>query len=79
MHRLTCSRCGAERPSELTADAVCPKCGGTGVTTEVTLSDPIGTSEALVAELTPVDQDRDWKRRWLEAVRELGELLCSTH
>jgi len=38
-------------------------------------TDSITITDRVDAVLTPVDQTRDWRRRWTEVQRELGEVL----
>ncbi len=64
---VTCSKCGAPRPPELsvtTERPPCPDCGSTALTFSVTVEESISISDHCSAELVPGNQTRDWKQRW---------------
>lgn len=75
---VTCAGCGAPRPqSLLTGDSrtPCDSCGSSGLDVAIFVTDTTSVTETVELEVTPEEQDRDWRRRWLETQRELRDLL----
>ena len=63
MSKVTCSKCGSSRPSELTSTTVrppCPHCGATALAISVVMKGSISVSGHFNGEFVPGNQSRDW-------------------
>lgn len=67
MNEYFCSKCGANRSSEIAAmpeRPPCIKCGATALTSNLTIEEAVSAGEHIAAELVPANQVRDWEQRW---------------
>jgi hypothetical protein len=80
---VVCQGCGEPRSS--IADlpggqrSPCPNCGSTNINATIVIHESLHpASDSISITLTPGDQERGWKRRWIECQREL-EILLAPH
>lgn len=69
-HYVTCPRCGLARDPALAGDSgrpPCPNCGTTSLHISVSVTESIGhVADSVSVRLTPGQQARDWRQRWIE-------------
>lgn len=76
---VTCSNCGAQRPTELIETAEpntpCAECGAITINIAANIGAELGFSASISKSLKPDTQQHDWRQRWEQCVRELDSLI----
>ncbi len=78
MTEVTCSDCGASRPSwlaETSERPPCPACGGKALTIGVSIMETLSITDHHSVELVPANQTRDWRQRWELVQSELRSIV----